>query len=430
MKKLTAGIFTVLLGVVSVGAANAEITSKAYVDGKFNPLSATVTDLQKTVTENETASGNNAVAIEDINKQLDTKADSADVTALTGRVKVNEDAIKMLNGTEETEGSVAQKITSALGGYAKSDDVTQEITTATQGLLSASDADKAYAPIATKNAVDTLTGGADVVGSIANTLQPYAKTADVTADIDAAKTAAATDAQSKADAAQSAAEATAKNYTDGQITTVNANLGKKADKVANVAAEKVGSIATVTSDGGYEMADTKITDLATSSQLNTAKSDAIATAAADATTKADTALASAKEYTDTEVGKVDAKLADYATTAAMTTELGKKLDTTKYNTEVGTVSAENMGSTTATTVVAGIKEANDAVKANDARITENTTKIEEQLGTLGDDVESRLPRPEHGCEDPRNKCVLVSAGKGNYTWELISRGDNETGGAE
>lgn len=42
MKKLTAGIFTVLMGLVSVNAADAAVASKGYVDNKVTALTATV----------------------------------------------------------------------------------------------------------------------------------------------------------------------------------------------------------------------------------------------------------------------------------------------------------------------------------------------------------------------------------------------------
>ena len=53
MKKLTAGIFATLLTVVTVGAANADIASKTYVDDQVGTKAdaSTVTTLQGTVNE-------------------------------------------------------------------------------------------------------------------------------------------------------------------------------------------------------------------------------------------------------------------------------------------------------------------------------------------------------------------------------------------
>ena len=71
MKKLTAGIFATLLAVVSVGAANAEIASKGYVDQQVDTVEATVAN----------------------------KADSATVTALDTRVETAEGEIDTLQTT-------------------------------------------------------------------------------------------------------------------------------------------------------------------------------------------------------------------------------------------------------------------------------------------------------------------------------------------
>ena len=59
MKKLTAGIFATLLAVVSVGAANAEIASKGYVDQQVGTKAdaATVSSLQGTVSGHTTTIG-------------------------------------------------------------------------------------------------------------------------------------------------------------------------------------------------------------------------------------------------------------------------------------------------------------------------------------------------------------------------------------
>ncbi len=303
MKKLTAGIFTVMLGIVGMGAANAEIASKAYVDQTTGSVETKVESLTQIVNANAGTAADNKEAIETLTSQLEGKADTSALDTLAGRVDANTASITTLNGSGE--GSVAKKITDALTPYAKTADVATQIQGATAGLLSATDADAAYAPIATKDtadankaAIEKLNGTAETAGSILNTLAPYAKTADV-----------------------------------------------------------------------------------------------------------------------------NASLAD------VNTEVGKKVSTDTYNTQIGVVNPTNMGaSASATTVVAGIKEANENVKRNEQNITANREAIDKSLAELGTDVESRLPRPTDACADPKNKCVLVSAGKGNYTWEVIERGTSETSG--
>lgn len=49
MKKLTAGIFATILGVTAMGAADAAVTSKGYVDAAVDTVAQSVTDLGTTV---------------------------------------------------------------------------------------------------------------------------------------------------------------------------------------------------------------------------------------------------------------------------------------------------------------------------------------------------------------------------------------------
>lgn len=372
MKKLTAGIFTVMLGIVGMGVANAEIASKAYVDQTTGSVETKVENLTQIVNTNAGTAESNKEAIETLTSQLEGKADTSALNTLAGRVDANANSITTLNGSGE--GSVAKKITDALTPYAKTADVATQIQGATSGLLNETDADTKYAPIATqttananKAAIDKLNGTAETTGSILNTLKPYIKTA-----------------------------------------TVNNMLTHKAstDDLDAVEAKADGNT-------------TKI------EAINNAETGILAQAKADATAKAD----AAKSYADTEIGKVNTKFGDYALTTYVNTEVGKKVSTDTYNTQIGVVNPTNMGaSASATTVVAGVKEANDAVKVNAKQIADNKTAIDSSLAELGTDVESRLPRPTDACADPTNKCVLVSAGKGNYTWEVIERGTSEVSG--
>ena len=95
MKKLTAGIFSVLMGLVSVNAAEAAVASKRYVDAKIGDTG------DKTVVEmiNSVSSGS-----------------SEATEALAGRVTTAEGKITTLEGDENVAGSVAKKIADAIGG--------------------------------------------------------------------------------------------------------------------------------------------------------------------------------------------------------------------------------------------------------------------------------------------------------------------------
>ena len=114
MKKLTTGIFTVLLGLVAIDA-NAAITSKAYVDAKVSTevgkVNTKVTELNTTVNDFTTNIGdtinttiNQALTNEDsqIYKELESKASTADLKAIDERLYNAEADIDALEGTVGT----------------------------------------------------------------------------------------------------------------------------------------------------------------------------------------------------------------------------------------------------------------------------------------------------------------------------------------
>ena len=71
MKKLTAGIFTVLLGVVAANSADAALTSKAYVDAQVGAKVST-TDFDQFKTTNTAAIADAKKAGTDANTALET----------------------------------------------------------------------------------------------------------------------------------------------------------------------------------------------------------------------------------------------------------------------------------------------------------------------------------------------------------------------
>ena len=185
MKKLTAGILTVMLGIVAANSANASIASKGYVDTKVGAKVST--------SDFETFKGTNTTAIADA-KKAGTDANAAleaykttasntfaTQTALTEGLKTKQNTLKAgtnieikddgtistvgiatteglsalqatvgehttaldkLNGTAETDGSVAKSIADAISGEVKRADAAY--ATAAQGAL----ADKAVQPAA------------------------------------------------------------------------------------------------------------------------------------------------------------------------------------------------------------------------------------------------------------------------------------------
>ena len=125
MKKLTAGIFTVLMGLVTVNAAEAAVASKGYVDEKVGGATSSIATLTQTVADNKTAA---ETAIADAKKagtdaaaaleSYKTTNDGA-VSGLDTRLGAAEDNITALQGTVgELSGdganSVANQIANAL----------------------------------------------------------------------------------------------------------------------------------------------------------------------------------------------------------------------------------------------------------------------------------------------------------------------------
>lgn len=316
-------------------------------------------------------------------------------------------------------------------------------------------ADAAYADIATEGVASTASTNAqsalDNIGTLTN-LTTEAKTNTVAAINEVASEAAAaataaSAADTKAGQAQSAA-ATAQGDVDALEGVVNnAETGLAAAHTAIDALEsgKLGKTDTAvraTSDADGNVITTtyatkaEISDLATDENLalkqdktdntltTTAKTvvgaidevkktaDGASTAAGAAQEAADAAQADATQALE------NAATAQTAAEAAQTAA-DSKLPTTTYNSQVGTVSATNMG-TTASTVVTAIKEV--AGEASDAQST--ATAAQEAANEAQQTANAAIPAPTAACADAKNKCVLVSAGAGNYSWEVIARGSD------
>ena len=177
MKKLTASIFTVLLGVVSVNAADAADATKGYVDqevGKANTAIAAETQARTTAIADEVTARNTAIStavsaetsarttavsglqasIDAINNAdtgilaqsktyTDTELDkleqglsgtTTNLTELSNKVDTNTTEIGVLKGDASTEGSVAKSIADALVDYSTTSEVESKISTATANM--------------------------------------------------------------------------------------------------------------------------------------------------------------------------------------------------------------------------------------------------------------------------------------------------------
>lgn len=498
MKKLTAGIFATLLAVVSVGAANAEIASKGYVDQQVGTKAdaATVSSLQGTVsghtsqigTINETIGGYGDIVTHDVSEfataAQGTKADTAvqpaditdverttnktttlsgtstdaqypsakavwdtiqaetsdiassgDLSALTGRVTTAEGEIDTLQTEMEGKANTAD-----LGDLATLDTVgSAQIT---DGSIATEDiADKAVTEAKLSDTVnasldkaDSALQQADLAGyvtktaadedyaaksteGIANTASTNAQTAltnigtltELTTEAKGSTVAAINEVASEAAAAASAASA----------------ADTKAGQAQAAATAAQGDVDTL--EGVVNNAETGLAAAHTAiGELETGKLDVDGTAARA------TADASGNVITTTYATK--AEIANMATDE----NLNLKQDKTDNNlattdkTVVGAINevrtTANTASSTATAAQSAAAAAQeDATQAlEDAATAQSTATAAQQTATQAQNTaNAAIPAPTAACADSANKCVLVSSGAGNYSWEVIARGDAE-----
>lgn len=266
MKKLTAGIFTVLMGLVSVNAADAAVASKGYVDEVAKNAAADVLALEQTVaankaaaeklvsdykTENDAKVNANAAAIEEnaadilANTALigeNAAAISANTTAIAGEKTAREQADTALDTrlqvvekfSGEGEGSVAKQIADAVAGEKTAREAADAQTLADAKAYTDELAEGAVAGnTAAISAMDAAYKAAD-----ASTLESAKDYADGLADNYDAKGSAAA-AQAAAEATAAGALNSAKTELEGKITAETA-ARTEADAAINT---KIGTVA-------------------------------------------------------------------------------------------------------------------------------------------------------------------------------------------
>lgn len=261
MKKLTAGIFTVLLGVVAANSADAKLTSQAYVDAKVKANTdaialkadtTTVDALDGRVTTAEGTIQTHGTDIADLKTKKQDKlvstdavvinadntitlkniASTGDITALQGKVDTNTaniekntGAITTLNGADTVENSVAYKIKNALADYTTTTAMNEKLDlkadkTAIADMETKTNAAATYATKTEMNAVD---------GKFAN----YTNTTDMNKalDLKADKSTIGTVAEGKTVVQMIDEAKTAATYND---TEVKANIQKNADAITTI----------------------------------------------------------------------------------------------------------------------------------------------------------------------------------------------------
>lgn len=469
MKKLTAGIFATLLAVVSVGAAHAEIASKGYVDQQVGTKAdaTTVSSLQGTVsghtsqigTINDTIGGYGDIVTHDASEFATSAQGAKADTAVQPAAIANVERTTNKTTTLSAESTDAQ--------YPSAKAVYDTIQAETEGIASSGDLDALGTRVTTaEGEIDTLQ----------TQMAGKANTDDLgaLAELDAVGSAQITDG------AVATADIADKAVTEAKLSdTVNASLDKAdtalqatdlADYVtktaadaayADIATEGVASTASTNAQSALTNIGT-LTNLTTEAKTNTvAAINEVASEAAAAQTTATAAqgaAGTAQAAAEAAQGDVDAlevrvgtaesdidgiqgqleNMATSETVKGLQTDVDglktSKLDKATYDSQVGTVSAGNMG-TTATTVVTAIKEvAGEAEAAQSAASAADSKAQAAQSAAEAADSKAQaaqttanaaIPAPTAACADPDNKCVLVSAGAGNYSWEVIARGSAE-----
>ena len=248
MKKLTTGIFTVLLGLVAVDAS-AAITSKAYVDEKVGAVEGSVTQLTTTVNEFKEDIDNTIINqikeelesdTSDIAKALAEKASASDVKDLTDRVDAAEKDIEDLQADVETlqgltgngEGSVTNQITNALEAYSTKTEVETKISAAVEDMETQTHAAATYATKTQVDGIDAAYKAADTeinakIGTVAEGKTVVEMITDAAAGAKYDDTTVTADIKKNADAI--AAMDTAYKAADASLTTAVEAAQKKAD---------------------------------------------------------------------------------------------------------------------------------------------------------------------------------------------------------
>ena len=361
MKKLTAGILTVMLGIVSANSADAAVASKLYVDAKVKTNADAIGGLTTTVNQHTTD-----IAEKVSQSAYDTKigelvqADTSLETAISNEAIARENADNAINTLVGTlpEGATATTIV----GYIqeRTDDIA---TDAALGELS----DKVTA---NTGAIATLNGAENEAGSVANKIAGAITALDLANTYDA-----------KGDAAT--AEQNAKDYADGLI---NAEVVR-----ANAAY--------ATADQGA-LADTALqkADITTGSANGT-----ISVEGEDVTVKGlgSAAYTSADAYDPK--GSASAVQQNLENFSGVVTTLTDDVQLLKGD------------ANTAGSVAYAVQEAK--TQAVSTARQETISKISElNLNEL-----SRVPAE---CSDAKNYCVLTTNGS-KYLWEVIERATDE-----
>ena len=385
MKKLTAGIFSILLGMVAVNSADAAVASKGYVDGKVGANTASIATLTQTVADNKTAAENLLNSYKETNDAA-VKANADAIADNKGLIQSNATAIG-----SNTEAIAAEKTARENADKAISDKIgtVAEGTTVVE-MISEAQTSATYDDTAVRG---LISGNASAIEA----LNGEQDTQD--GRIDALETSLAEGGDTANAIAKALADANA--YTDAEVKELAE--GAVADNTAAIAA--------------INNADTGILKQA-QNYADTAEADAVA---------------SAKTYTDGEIDKLEQSL---GTTSGGLTALETRVTTAEGEIDTlqgvaDTVTNAATGLAATRTVAqqgvadaAAAKSAADTAQAQADKGVADAATAQAAAEAAQATANAAIPAPTGECSNSTNKCVLTYNNSA-YTWEVIERGTGE-----
>ncbi|MBO8425094.1 MAG: hypothetical protein IAC69_01290 [Proteobacteria bacterium] len=483
MKKLTAGIFASLLAVVATGAAHAEIASKGYVDDINKALTSaigakadttTVTALDGRVEaaegEIDTIQGTMETygdvvthnASEFATAAQGTKADTAVQPAAISDMQVKTNMVNTAGWatgkTDDTKypsaAAVNTAITAATENIASSDTVEQ-----IQSDLDAAEADiaelqtdkqdknmgaEAANHIVTTDGTGNITSAATIANTQVSGLGTLATKSTVTSADITDGTIAEGDLNASINASLDKADTALQQADlDDYVTETDANAAYAAKtlegQVGAVSAENMGTTATTVVTAIKEVAGEAAAAQSTATGAQSAVDAVESTIGGygDIVTHNASEFATTTALTSGLAGKLDSD----ATAARATADASGNVITTTYATKeeiAGMATDANLAlkqdktdnslATTNKTVVGAINEVKttaDGANTAAGAAQDAADAAQEAADAAQATANAAIPAPTDACADSENKCVLVSSGAGNYSWEVIARGGAE-----
>ena len=391
MKKLTAGIFSILLGMVAVNSADAAVASKGYVDSKVGENTTSIATLAQTVADNKTAAEK---LVSDYKTENDAKVtkNTSDIATLTGLVGDNADAIAAQTqalATEKTAREDADKAISDKIGTVDEGKTVVEMISDAKTSATYDDAEVRGLISGNASAIEALNGEQDTqdgrIGALETSLAEGGDTANAIAK----------------------ALADANAYTDAEVKEL----------AEGAVAGNTAAIADL--DAAYKAADTALDGKITEEATARKNADDAINATIGEVTEGKTVVEmisdakAAATYNDTEVRGLISGNADAI----------DALETEQDTQDAAIATAQAAAEAAQTQADKGVADAAAAKSAADAAQAQADKGVADAAAAQTT-ANAAIPAPTAECSNPTNKCVLTYNNSA-YTWEVIERGTGE-----